>query len=102
MLLTHFYRDDRNVSSAYHLFGGERWTIIRVVLFELEWTIWGSLIIDKPFDLPLGFLTMDVAKVHCGFDVTNIPSIRGNLGSKMGLIRKRSEISFCELEFKNQ
>ena len=75
MLLTHFYRDGRNVSSAYHLFGGERWTIIRVVLFDLEWTIWGSLIIDKPFDLPLGFLTMDVAKVHCGFDVTNIPSI---------------------------
>ena len=29
-------------------------------------------------------------------------SIRGNLGSKMGLIRKRAKISFCELEFKNQ
>ena len=28
--------------------------------------------------------------------------IRGNLGSKMGLIRKRVKISFCELEFKNQ
>ena len=28
--------------------------------------------------------------------------IRGNLGSKMGLIRKRAKISFCELEFKNQ
>ena len=28
--------------------------------------------------------------------------IRGNLGSKMGLIRKRTKISFCELEFKNQ
>ena len=29
-------------------------------------------------------------------------SIRGNLGSKMGLIRKRVKISFCELEFKNR
>ena len=29
------------------------------------------------------------------------PIIRGNLGSKMGLIRKRAKISFCELEFKN-
>ena len=28
--------------------------------------------------------------------------IRGNLGSKMGLIRKRVKISFFELEFKNQ
>ena len=28
--------------------------------------------------------------------------IRGNLGSKTGLIRKRAKISFCELEFKNQ
>ena len=28
--------------------------------------------------------------------------IRGNLGSKMGLIRKRAKINFCELEFKNQ
>ena len=28
--------------------------------------------------------------------------IRGNLGSKMGLIRKCAKISFCELEFKNQ
>ena len=28
--------------------------------------------------------------------------IRGNLGSKMGLIRNRAKISFCELEFKNQ
>ena len=28
--------------------------------------------------------------------------IRGNLGCKMGLIRKRAKISFCELEFKNQ
>ena len=29
-------------------------------------------------------------------------TIRGNLGSKMGLIRKHAKISFCELEFKNQ
>ena len=28
--------------------------------------------------------------------------IIGNLGSKMGLIRKRAKISCCELEFKNQ
>ena len=28
--------------------------------------------------------------------------IRGNLGSKMGLIRNRAKINFCELEFKNQ
>ena len=28
--------------------------------------------------------------------------IRWNLGSKMGLIRKRAKISICELEFKNQ
>ena len=28
--------------------------------------------------------------------------IRGNLGSKMGLIRKRAKIISCELEFKNQ
>ena len=28
--------------------------------------------------------------------------IRGNLGSKMGLIKKRAKIIFCELEFKNQ
>ena len=32
----------------------------------------------------------------------NYGSIRGNLGSKMGLIRKCAKISFCELEFKNQ
>ena len=30
------------------------------------------------------------------------PVIRGNLGSKMGLIRKRSNNKYCELEFKNQ
>ena len=30
------------------------------------------------------------------------PFIRGNLGSKMGLIRKHAKISYCELEFKNQ
>ena len=29
------------------------------------------------------------------------PLIRGNLGSKMGLIRKRANNKFCELEFKN-
>ena len=28
--------------------------------------------------------------------------IRGNLGSKMGLIRKCVNNKFCELEFKNQ
>ena len=28
--------------------------------------------------------------------------IRGNLESKMGLIRKRTNNKFCELEFKNQ
>ena len=28
--------------------------------------------------------------------------IRGNLGSKMGLLRKRANNKFCELEFKNQ
>ena len=28
--------------------------------------------------------------------------IRGNLGSKMGLIRKCANNKFCELEFKNQ
>jgi len=33
---------------------------------------------------------------------TEQPDIRGNLGSKMGLIRKRAKISFFELEFKNQ
>ena len=32
----------------------------------------------------------------------SIQFIRGNLGSKMGLIRKLAKISFCELEFKNQ
>ena len=32
----------------------------------------------------------------------HIDVIRGNLGSKMGLIRKHGKISFCELEFKNQ
>ena len=29
-------------------------------------------------------------------------NIRGNLGSKMGLIRKSANNKFCELEFKNQ
>ena len=28
--------------------------------------------------------------------------IRGNLGCKMGLIRKRANNKFCELEFRNQ
>ena len=52
------------------------------------------------------------AEVHMFSFITtiigNLPSvidrifIRGNLGSKMGLIRKRAKISFCELEFKNQ
>ena len=36
------------------------------------------------------------------FNVDMQSNIRGNLGSKMGLIRKRAKISFCELEFKNQ
>ena len=45
-------------------FWGWRWTLIGVVLFHLEWSIWGSLIIDRPFNLPLVFLTMDVIKVH--------------------------------------
>ena len=39
------------------------------------------------------------------YDITSYrerKSIRGNLGSKMGLIRKRAKISFCELKFKNQ
>ena len=35
-------------------------------------------------------------------DEAIIGSIRGNLGSKMGLIRKHAKISFCELELKNQ
>ena len=42
---------------------------------------------------------------HCGVrdhSLEDCPTIRGNLGSKMGLIRKRAKISFCELEFKNQ
>ena len=34
--------------------------------------------------------------------IERIEDIRGNLGSKMGLIRKRAKINFCELEFKNQ
>ena len=29
-------------------------------------------------------------------------SIRGNLGSKLGVIRKYANNKFCELEFKNQ
>ena len=36
------------------------------------------------------------------WDLTKVSLIRGNLGSKMGLIRKCAKISFCELEFKNQ
>ena len=31
-----------------------------------------------------------------------VATIRGNLGSKMGLIRKHAKNKFCELEFKNQ
>ena len=37
-----------------------------------------------------------------GWSDVIIPVIRGNLGSKMGLIRKRTNNKFCELEFKNQ
>ena len=32
----------------------------------------------------------------------NKTAIRGNLGSKMGLIRKHANNIFCEFEFKNQ
>ena len=32
----------------------------------------------------------------------HVMTIRENLGSKIGLIRKCAKIGFCELEFKNQ
>ena len=34
--------------------------------------------------------------------ITSGRCIRGNLGSKMGLIRKHTNNKFCELEFNNQ
>ena len=42
------------------------------------------------------------SNLSIGFQQGEGKLIRGNLGSKMGLIRKRAKISFCELEFKNQ
>ena len=33
---------------------------------------------------------------------TQVTTIRGHLGSKMGVIRKRTNNQFFELEFKNQ
>ena len=36
------------------------------------------------------------------WDCMTTLSIRGNLGSKMGLIRKHANNQFCELEFRNQ
>ena len=34
--------------------------------------------------------------------IYDVDLIRGNLGSKMGLIRKHANNKLCELEFKNQ
>ena len=48
--------------------------------------------------------TMDV-KLDAKVDATKVDAkvvIRGNLGSKMGLIRKCANNKLCELEFKNQ
>ena len=47
----------------------------------------------------LGKLSLGL-RIHS--DVIEGCVIRGNLGSKMGLIRKCAKISFHELEFKNQ
>ena len=44
--------------------------------------------------------TEDNFETHATLEMKQ--SIRGNLGSKMGLISKCAKISFCELEFKNQ
>ena len=42
----------------------------------------------------------DLGQTPCAMFALEV--IRGNLGSKMGLIRKRANNKFCELEFKNQ
>ena len=65
---------------------------------------------EKPPEASFFFLenlsTAPLMKHTCGVKGVTLLAvrldIRGNLGSKMGLIRKRAKISFCELEFKNQ
>ena len=42
------------------------------------------------------------AEEEAGIMRLDVIIIRGNLRSKMGLIRKHAKISSCELEFKNQ
>ena len=55
---------------------------------------------DKPTHL-MG-LGINLRISHLIMALQHLNFIRGNLGSKMGLIRKRSNNEFCELEFKNQ
>ena len=50
---------------------------------------------------PLVTLLPNRRPLLIGHDPTLV-DIRGNLGSKMGLIRKCANNRFCELEFKNQ
>ena len=48
---------------------------------------YGQFLVDDSFMVPTKSIVHD---------------IRGNLGSKMGLIRKRANNKFCEFKFRNQ
>ena len=64
---------------------GSHWIHIRILdLYDYSLYLTVTLLFDMCFNMSLGIF------------------IRGNLGSKMGLIRKCSSNKFCELEFTNQ
>ena len=56
-----------------------------------DWYLPFHISIDS-FDIAIGGVVVKKKAKH----------IRGNLGSKMGLIRKPAKNKFCELEIKNQ
>ena len=53
-------------------------------------------------ELEFQYIEHGILRYDFVYEIRYVFVIRGNLGSKMGLIRKRTNNKFGELEFKNQ
>ena len=73
----------------------------------IDWSQFGSLDKVDFFKQANDMICAEVVKttntkIRLKESLNKVEDIRGNLRSKMGLIRKRANNKFCELEFKNQ